>query len=355
MKVLILPDLRKGNPYLDLLASGLTANGAEVSFGPLPTQLFGFSRLRLASRQMDVYHIHWIASLIQALSWSRSDRIFSLKLWLLRLDLFLAKCLGMKLVWTIHNKFAHQGYDQRREMQIRKVFLAASHQAIVHSQNALDVLAPMYGPTLKQKASVIPHGNYAGVYPTPNLTRAEFDQQHKLQQDDFVLLYFGAIRPHKGVEILTDAFRQANAEKVTLVLAGNCKDKAYIEALLKPFSSNPKVIADIRFIPDQELMNYLHIADAVVIPFADTLTSGSVILAMTMGKGLILPEKAKVFGCVPEDGVNYFADNAGLVETLQQLDKASYQQRGKANQQQADTLSWPGIGKRTLDVYLHAR
>ncbi|MFT6903296.1 MAG: beta-1,4-mannosyltransferase [Colwellia sp.] len=48
------------------------------------------------------------------------------------------------------------------------------------------------------------------------------------------------------------------------------------------------------------------------MPFTDPLTSGSAILAMSSNKALLLPEKARVFGCVPEEGVRYFQSTKHL-------------------------------------------
>jgi beta-1,4-mannosyltransferase len=48
------------------------------------------------------------------------------------------------------------------------------------------------------------------------------------------------------------------------------------------------------------------------LPFTDSLTSGSAILAMSSNKALLLPEKARVFGCVPEEGVRYFQSTKHL-------------------------------------------
>lgn len=353
LNVAIMPELRDGNPYLDLLADALGSEGANVYFDDLPTRPFGFTLYRLSHWQTQVAHVHWIASLIMALCWSRSPILFSIKLALLWLDLRIARLLGLRIVWTIHNRFAHQGFDKQREKQIRRVFFNGVNHSIVHSSPALIALTELYGETLLERSSVIPHGNYDGVYPQPSDNTTQLRRNKGLDERAFVLLYFGAIRPHKGLNVLRDAYLSARhaTDPAWLVIAGNLKDPRIREELEQDLGRLEHTYLDLRYVPDQDLIDYLSIADGVVVPFSDTLTSGSVLLAMTRGKGLILPTSAKVLGVVPGEGAMYFADSEALTRILSDLDRQAFIEMGKANRLAADDLDWRDIARKTLAVY----
>ena len=116
-----------------------------------------------------------------------------------------------------------------------------------------------------------------------------------------------------------------------------------------------RIIQKIKFkfgyVEDQDLIDYLCASDLVVLPFSDTLTSGSTILAMTCGRALILPETAKVLGCVPNEGALYFNKLEELVYTLKNIQDYNLRQMGEVNAIHAARMSWGRVGKLTLDVY----
>jgi beta-1,4-mannosyltransferase len=94
-------------------------------------------------------------------------------------------------------------------------------------------------------------------------------------------------------------------------------------------------------------------SNAIVLPFADTLTSGSAILSMTYGKALILSDAARVFGCVPDDGAAYFRDTGELTRLLEPLDHSKLKNMGQTNLEKANKMKWSDVGKLTTNAYLN--
>ncbi|MBK5940353.1 glycosyltransferase family 4 protein [Halochromatium roseum] len=351
-RVAIMPIWQRGNPYLGLLADSLRARGLDVSYDALPCAPFGFTRYRLTNRDIDVIHVHWVAALITRLTWSRSSSLFALKRSLFRLDVMLARLLGLRIVWTIHNYYAHQGFDRERERLIRRAFLRFAHRVIVHSDPALQKLMQIYGTALPEKASVIPHGNYDSVYPPSSMSSADLRGAKAIAADAVVILYFGALRPQKGLSTLKKAVVEAGGlpNNCWLILAGHCEPedrREYEEA----FSGLDRVVLDFRYVPDSELMDYITLADVVLIPFSETLTSGSVILAMTCKKALILPESALVLGVVPPNGAVYFSSATDLAQRLQTLDRGELAAMGEQNRLAADALAWDKVAGKTIETY----
>jgi len=350
-KVLMVPDYRQGNPYQRLLAKALEPQGWQASFDHFTYNHLPFFLLLKQHKDIDVLHIHWITDIVKRITDSPSKMKFYLKLFMMVADCLIVRAHGVKIVWTIHNKLAHQQFDSKRELLIRKVLVKFTSQNIIHSNAALKKISELYQSDISKTTQVIFHGNYQGCYPLASNKVDNLRQKFNYQQDDIIILYFGLIRPYKGLDTLITSFNKAVNPKVKLLIAGASKDEAYLEKLTALAKNNANITMDIRFLPDQELVDYLAIANTVVLPFSDTLTSGSTILAMTSGKALIVPESAKVFGCIPDSGVKYFSSSAELTNIIGQMNQDELNAMGEHNAVQAATMSWDKVGTLTSKVY----
>jgi hypothetical protein len=114
---------------------------------------------------------------------------------------------------------------------------------------------------------------------------------------------------------------------------------------------DPRVIVIPEFVPDEMVAPMFAVADVVAIPFERTLTSGSTVLAMTMGKATVLPVDAKVFDLVDERSALFFRSMPELTHIFETLDKEDLIQRGLEARLQADRLNWSGIGGQVYRAY----
>jgi glycosyltransferase involved in cell wall biosynthesis len=351
-KVVFAPNWSKNNPYQKLLAASVSSE-YEVVMENYPQGLQPFTGLHNNTPEMKVLHIHWIAELVQRLSWSKSSLLFYVKLSLLSWDLIRLKRRGVKVIWTIHNKLSHQGLDENRELIINRRFCSLVDKVILHSEEAKTYISEFYQYPLAQKANVIFHGNYQGSYPHPSSDRQTIRNKLNIEPDNIQLLYFGSIRPYKGVDTLIKSFNALDSQalNIKLSIAGGVPDPEYKNSLQAMVQDKPNISAIFDFIPEQQLIDLIEAADIVVIPFVDTLTSGSTILAMTQGKALILPDKATIFGCVPEDGVRYFADCEQLTQLLYTLHELPIKEMAQSNLNAAKFMDWKKIGQLTIDCY----
>lgn len=351
-RVLFTPNWAKNNPYQQMLADSVS-DTCQVNMANYPSGLRPFSQLITQYPDTQVIHLHWITELIQRLSWSKPQLIFQFKLLLISFDLWRVKRKGVKVVWTIHNKLSHQGLNQSREIAVRKRFIKLVDRVILHSQEALNAVEEFYSLKFADKTSIIYHGNYENHYPTPAKIRTQLRQDYKLNDKTTHILYFGSIRPYKGVEILIEAFSKlADKSRHKLTIAGGVPRAEYKASLNAKLQSVDGINAMLDFLPEQTLSDVLTTADIVVIPFVDTLTSGSTILAMTQGKALALPYAARIFGCVPEEGVYYFENTEQLSEILKSTNIETLSRMGESNRLQAQKMSWDKVGQLTTLTYL---
>lgn len=350
--VVMLPDWRRENPYQDLLARGVEQQGWNVLFADFPGGLFPLQRVVRSRPEADCLHIHWIAWYLEHLFWSRSAVKFYGKAMLLLADILLCRARGRRVVWTVHNQVEHESPDAPRELWVRAWLARCVSHSIFHSENARNAFSQTAGSKTVASSSVIPHGNYVGVYPDEPQNTARLADELDIDGDNLVILFFGLIRRYKGVTALISAFSQTSRPELRLVIAGKVPEPDLLEEIESLARLDDRIVLRLGFVPEDEVAPLHAIADVVAIPFERTLTSGSVLLAMSLGKALVLPEAARVLGVVDENGARFFDNQRSLEGTIRDLTKPVAQDLGSYNAESALTLDWAGIGEQTARLYI---
>lgn len=351
--VVMTPDWRAGgNPYLDLLAASVAAQGWAVRFADLPDGDFALTRLVRRERP-DVLHLHWANELLAPCAWARHAVVGWLRRRKLAADVRAARRQGARVVWTVHNLVAHDSSHPQHELRARAVLADAVDHVIVHSNGALQALHHAYrnGAPRAGRCSVIHHGNYDGHYPPNPALEAQLRKRWRLDGDQTVLLFFGSVRRYKGLGRLLAAMRGCDRADLRVIVAGRPADDETRRELDQACANDPRLLVEPSFIADADAAAYYAVADAVVIPFERTLTSGSAVLAMTMGKALLLPGAARLLDLCDDSGALYFDDDAGLLRLLQTLDRVSVRTMGQRNRLAAAGFDWPTVGRRTALAY----
>ncbi|MEA1050967.1 hypothetical protein U5801_14280 [Lamprobacter modestohalophilus] len=353
LNVVMVPDYRGGNPYLGLLIAAIESRGWKVTVANYPSRYLALTRLLLTHRNPSILHIHWITGLIAAVAWSTRPWVFRLKLFLLILDIRLVQLLGIKVVWTIHNRLAHEGFDVGREKRIRAALFATVDGIITHGRNAEMAVSELYGKPIDARCSIVPHGNYSGCYPPPSADPVILREKLDLDAQTVVIFSFGMICPYKGLERIIKAVKQSSAP-VCLLVAGQAQDKAYAAQLAELANGDERIRLSFGFLSDQALADRLSVADVVACPFTATLTSGSVLLAMTTGKALLLPRAAEILDCLDPRGVIFFNDDKELLDSVSRLDRGQLAAIGDQNRERAATFNWEKVGQLTEAAYERA-
>lgn len=344
VKVFFAPDWSKENPYQNLLASKIRAEGYDVDLVDYPGNLFPLSSLAKASGG-GVIHVHWLRPIIDRILWSRNPVKRYVKLFIFSLDVVAARVLGAKVVWTVHNLVSHESVDFYFEKLIRGTLFWLANSVIFHSlENMREFSNVVSG--LNRKFDIIPHGNYEGVYPAVQLTR-----RPDFETKDVVILFLGQIRSYKGIVKFSELFDEFNIPGLRLKILGKESDKLSGDLIRGICRKSTSIEYIPGFVPDEEVSGHYQHSDAVVVPFERALTSGSVILAMTLGRVVILPEHAKVLGLPDEANIFYYNDG-NLKEVLLGLpSKSILQQMGLVNREISRGWSWDMVAKMTVDVY----
>lgn len=340
MKIVHLP-FYDNNPYQTLLMEAQRRLGHEVIQGGGGGNFF---RTALCDWKADMLHFHWLHPYL--LRSGRGGSILRASRFLM--EVALLKRRGAAIFWTIHNIQNHDRRFASLEAFFSRRFARLTDANFAHSRAAARLAAECFRLPL-ERITVIPHGNYSSVYPN-TVSIAEARAQLGIAAEARVLLFLGRLQPYKGLEALLDAYQAIGPTDAVLLVAGCAESDAFRAQLEQKIAQIPGAQLHHGFVADDRLQLYFNAADAVVFPFTRILTSGSVVLAMSFGKALILPDVEVLREIVPAEGAIWFEPasteslQVALVRALQTDPAIS----GEVNRRVAAAWSWESIAVQTL-------
>jgi glycosyltransferase involved in cell wall biosynthesis len=168
-----------------------------------------------------------------------------------------------------------------------------------------------------------------------------------------VVLFFGLLRPYKGVEVLLDAWRSVSGAELWVV------GRARMDTSALRAAAAPSVRFVERFVSDAELPAYFRRAEVIVLPYRRTERfdqSGVLFTALAFGKAVVLTDIGG-FGEVAAAGAARMVapeDPEALAAALTSLlhdQQARLALERSAAAAAAGPYSWDEAAWRTLQVY----
>lgn len=232
-------------------------------------------------KTVKIVHLNWFESLFKQRT---LDKLIE---FITKASIFLFLLMTKKkIIWTMHNKASHEAKLLYLERLLFKSLIYYSDKIVVHSKASIDILAP-YGHKVISKIVYIPHPDYIDVYQNDEtLMENTLNDEKKLN-----LLFIGAVRPYKNIELLIEVVKQL-PDDVKLTVVGKPLNDTYKKSLLKLAKGKKNIELQLEFVPDNEITSYIHENDLLVLPYekASSLNSGTVILAFSNRKSVICPE-----------------------------------------------------------------
>ena len=330
-------------PYDHELAAALARAGADVelvtspfrfgaapdpdgyrrseSFYPLSSRLFRRSRLRVPLKLLehplgmarlrrlpaDVLHLQWLA--------------------VPELDRFLLRP-HVPAVLTAHDLLPRRTASKR---DLWRTLFARFARVVVHSERGRETLAPLAGG---DRLRVIPHPVFRSDPP-----RAD---------DGRTVLFFGVIRPYRGLDDAIAATERAGAR---LLVAGDPVEPVERDA------RNGSVEWRLGYLPEAEVDRAHGEATVAVFPYRPEIDqSGSLLRALGAGVPAVvydvggLPEPVRQFGAgrvVPAGDVEALA---GAIHELT-TDAAALAEARAGAERARSTLTWDAAAAAHLDLY----
>lgn len=348
LRVLMMPDYRQDNFYQSLLAKALETERVPVIF---PS---GYRRVLPVFRAVkdtssNVLHLHWLSPYIKGKS-RLLKLIYSLKF---LIDIWLTQLLGVKVVWTIHNRLSHNCQFPGMELWLRKNLAKLVDGIIVHNSSTLEYLEQDWKVD-RTKIRVIPHGHYRNAY-LPAINQLEARKELNLPSKGYIYLNLGMLRPYKGIESLLEVWSNDRDifKEHTLLIAGKALDESYGLKLAKLAESIPGVILRSDFIENDRIHLFFSAADVIVLPFTNILTSGSLILAMSYGKAIIAPKQGEISATLEAaNSLLYDPDETnGLLRALEKSISIDLEELSQQVIKSCDRLDWNELALKTRQVY----
>jgi glycosyltransferase involved in cell wall biosynthesis len=345
----------EGNAYMTLLSNALREHGVEVR-APDLLLFFPLTRTALRNRDADVMQLDWIYDYYATddLDSRRlNDLVSYLRAAAFLLDLFAVSLLDVQVVRTVHNKRSHEGLYPRTERVVSECVFWIADAVTVKCSAAADEIAAAYRVPEAEELSVVPDGNYIESYEN-DVSRAAARADLGIGEESFVFLFFGQIRPYKGIPELVEAFSSLDFPDAELWIVGSPYTDDIEAQITTLAASDPRIATRLSFVPDDRIQYYLNAADILVLPYRKILNSGSAHLGLSFATPIVAPK----IGCLPETVPpenDFLYDPAadGLTRALRRAyESPDLDSVGRANYQRARELNWGRTCELLLDVYV---
>ncbi len=237
----------------------------------------------------------------------------------------------------------------RRQIKVARRLFSSMDAVIAHSEHGATRLRDEVGLD-PSRVRVIPHGafDYLTRLPEEKPLPAELEGA-----EGPVILFFGLLRPYKGLDLLLEAFAQVEGAELWIV--GNPRmDLGPLRAAAE--SAPGRVLFVTRFVEDAEIPAIFRRADLVVLPYRDAEHSGVLYTGLAFGKPMVL----SAVGGFPEVAATGAArlvppgDATALASALSELsaDPAARERLADAARAAAaGPYSWDVVAAQTLTLY----
>ena len=251
-------------------------------------------------------------------------------------------------VLTAHGVLRAEGFERRLERGLRR---------ILDSMDAVVALSEFGRERLveagvdQSRARFIPHGAF------DYLTRQPDEQalpQELAEVNRPVVLFFGLIRPYKGVDVLLDAFRSLEGAELWIVGRPLGISLDSLRELADRATGTVRFVP--RFVSDQELPAYFRRADVVALPHRDAEQSGVLYAALAFAKPIVMSDvggfaevAATGAGSLvpPDDPEALAARLAELLGSEEERERLSTAAAAAA----AGPYSWESVAAQTMALY----
>lgn len=196
---------------------------------------------------------------------------------------------GIETVLLCHNVMQHEDSAWRRQLSAFVFTLADRYVVHTHEDCA-------------KLVSVIPKARVS-VHPLPIFDQFPSPTVSLPRRARLELLFFGFIRPYKGLDVLLEAMTLLRNEEVHLTIVGEFwKGENETRHFLSQHGLWQQVELVSRYVSDAEAADYFARSDVVVLPYRSATGSAVVPLAYHYGKPVIA---SRVGGLpdVVEDGI----------------------------------------------------
>lgn len=249
-------------------------------------------------------------------------------------------------VFTVHYPLPRGWMARARE----RALLRRMDAVIAHSEHGAARLRDELGLD-RARVHVIEHGAF------DYLTRLPEERPLPEELRDVegpVVLFFGLLRPYKGVDVLLEAFRSVEGAELWVV----GRPMMDLGPLYEAAARAPGTVRFVpRFVTDPEIPAFFRRADLVVLPYREIEQSGVLYTALAFGKPIVAGGVGGFAEVAERHGAARLVppgDAVALAEALSELlgDEGARERLGSAAAAAAaGPYSWDSVAAKTLALY----
>jgi glycosyltransferase involved in cell wall biosynthesis len=264
--------------------------------------------------------------------------------------------LGCYLVYTVHNVLPHEARAGDDVRYARLYHLADA--LITPSRYNWEQLRAVF-QVPEERLHVVPLGNLDD-FRGPTLSAPEARRRLGLPAEVPVILFFGLIKPYKGLVYLIRAFAQVRRrwpEALLLIVGRPHGDFRLYQGLIGELKLTQAVHTHLQYVPYHELATWFTAAEAVILPYLATSQSAVLVTAYTFGKPVVATTVGGLAEIVEPGRSGLLVppgDEDALAEAIMDLlaDPGRRAEMGRYARYLAETrYAWPAIARQTLAVY----
>ena len=259
---------------------------------------------------------------------------------------------GVDVVMTVHN-IANYGHSSRTYMKAMKGTWRRARRAcsalIVHTEGLRDELAEDLGlghPPIH----VTPHAVWEERSTSPVASTPPRSGEPAR------LLFFGMVRPNKGLHVLLRAMEELPSCRLTI--AGEHEDPSYraeIHRLIARLPSGSVEMID-KFIDENEIAGYFDRSHLVILPYTDFASQSGVLhQALAHARPVVASDVGGLGESVRSWGIGQVVlpkDEHSLASgILSVLGLENYLAASEATHRVREQLTWANMAEATCDVY----
>jgi len=309
--------------FNEAFAIALQKEGHEVNlfsfYYQYPSLLFpGKSQYDNSNKAPDSLQIEQTISSINPISWSKTaQKIISIKpdIVIIRFWLpFMGPALGtiakklrknkIKVIAITDNVIPHE--SRVGDKKLTKYFLKNCDGFITLSKSVMDDISKF---TDNPNKISLPHPLYDTFGEKTTKSAAAYQLNLDINQN--YLLFFGLIRPYKGLDIAIEAMANDKVKSlgIKLIIAGEFYEKKekYLD-LISSLGLTDSIILKDEYIPTEEVRNYFALADAVVQPYKTATQSGITQVAYHFERPMIVSNVGGLPEIVPNEKVGFVVE-----------------------------------------------
>lgn len=252
--------------------------------------------------------------------------------------------LDVVTIGFLHNVKPHEKMTGGN--RLNRYFLSSCQGFIAMSSAVLDEVGKL---GIKKPAKMIPHPLYE-VFGEP-LPREAAIEHLNLDAGQDHLLFFGLIRPYKGLDLLLKAFssRALRHLNLKLLVAGEFygNEKKYLE-LAEKTGIKENILFTSGFVPEKEVGYYFAAADLVVLPYLSATQSGVTQIAFHYDKPVVVTDVGGLREVVTHNVTGYLCERdpediaAAIADFFDRRRSAEFSENIRSDKKR---FSWEAMAK----------